>query len=67
MKVEQLASKTLNRQGYSWVVKLDTLAEAAALKRQMGIGRGYVTKSLKSKHPFWVVARLHDDFYQEQE
>ena len=30
MKVEQLASKTLNRQGYSWVVKLDTLAEAAA-------------------------------------
>ena len=38
MKVERFVNKTLNRKGYSWAVKLDTLAEAAELKRQMGIG-----------------------------
>lgn len=67
MKVERFANKTLNRKGYSWAVKLDTLAEAAELKRQMGIGRGYITKSVTSKHPFWVVAQMHDHYYRVDE
>ena len=62
MKVERVVNKTLNRQGYSWVVKLDTLSEASNLKRQMGTGRGYITKSVTSKHPFWVVAQMYDHF-----
>lgn len=66
MKVERVVNKTLNRQGYSWVVKLDTLSEASNLKRQMGAGRGYITKSVTSKHPFRVVAQMYDHFEVEE-
>ena len=66
MKIERLVNKTLNRQGYFWVVKLNTLAEANDLKQQIGIGRGQVKENVKSKNPFWVVAERHEHFGVEE-
>lgn len=66
MKIERLVNKSLNRQGYFWVVKLNTLAEAKDIKLQLGIGRGYVIQNAKSKYPFWVVVERHEYFGVEE-
>ena len=65
MKVERFISKALNRQGYFWVVKLETMSAANELKQQMGFGRGYIYQNMKSKNPFWVLAATHNHFEVE--
>lgn len=62
MNVERLINKALNRQGYYWVVKLETLSAATELKQQIGVGRGYIHQNIKSNHPFWVLATTYNHF-----
>lgn len=67
MKIERVINKSINRQGYFWVVKCKTIEDATSVKNLLGLGKGAILHRSRSGNPFWAVATRYNDFEVKDE